>query len=63
VAPPTTRAEFHSAIARQHPRLFAAHADLYDIAPQNAPSAAPNVVFRGNRCLACGAQDAIVDDV
>ena len=31
VNPPTTPANFHAAIARQHPRLFAAQADLYDL--------------------------------
>lgn len=34
VNPPTSPAQFHAAIARQHPRLFAAHADLYDVEPR-----------------------------
>lgn len=43
VAPPTTRAEFHRAVARQHPLLFAAHADLYEVAPYSSPHPAPRV--------------------
>jgi len=50
-APPTTAAEFHSAVARQHPLLFAAHADLYDIAPMPSVHSAPTVLFRGERPL------------
>ena len=51
VAPPTTAAEFHSAIARQHPLLFATHADIYDIAPMPSVHPAPTVLFRGERPL------------
>jgi len=47
VAPPTTPSEFHSAIARQHPKLFAAHADLYDVKPMKSPHPTPTVLFRG----------------
>ena len=47
VSPPTTPAEFHSAIARQHLLLFAAHSDLYPIAPMPSPHPPPAVVFRG----------------
>lgn len=53
VSPPTTAAQFHSAVARQHPRLFAAHADLYDVAPEHGLHCEPAVVFRGVRCLRC----------
>lgn len=53
VAPPTTPAQFHAAIAKRHPRLFAAHADLYDIAPEKGQHSEPAVVFRGARCLRC----------
>ena len=49
VAPPTTPAEFHSAVARQHPLLFRAHADLYDVAPAHALHAAPIIMLRGSR--------------
>ena len=49
VAPPTTPAQFHSAIARQHPRLFAAHSDLYDVRPNHTGHAPPAVLFRGKR--------------
>ena len=51
VAPPTTHAPFPSAIARQHPLLFAAHADLYDIAPDPGPHPPPTIRFRGPRLL------------
>lgn len=53
VAPPTTAAQFHSAIARQHPRLFATHADLYDVDPAASIHREPAVLFRGTRCLGC----------
>ena len=53
VSPPTTPAQFHAAIARNHPRLFAAHADLYDIAPDKRTHREPRVIFRGSRCLRC----------
>ncbi len=51
--PPTTAAQFHAAIAKNHPRLFAAHADLYDIEPERGIHGEPEVVFRGTRCLRC----------
>ena len=53
VNPPTTPAQFHAAIAKQHPHLFAAHADLYDIAPERGVHREPAVIFRGTRCLRC----------
>lgn len=53
VNPPTTHAQFHAAIAKNHPRLFAAHADLYDIAPGRGAHPEPTVIFRGTRCLRC----------
>jgi hypothetical protein len=53
VSPPTTPAQFHAAIARNHPRLFAAHADLHDIAPDKGMHREPAVIFRGSRCMRC----------
>ncbi|MDM4764376.1 hypothetical protein QT381_15350 [Galbitalea sp. SE-J8] len=53
VNPPTTPAQFHAAIARNHPRLFAAHADLYDVEPERGIHGEPEVIFRGTRCLRC----------
>ena len=53
VNPPTSPAQFHAAIARQHPRLFAAHADLYDVEPRLGVHPEPATVFRGPRCLRC----------
>lgn len=41
VNPPTTPAQFHAAIAKNHPRLFAAHADLYAVEPSAASTASP----------------------
>lgn len=52
-SPPTTAAAFHGALARQHPRLFSAHADVYDAEPVARHQAAPAVLFRGDRCLRC----------
>lgn len=60
VAPPTTAAQFHSAVARQHPRLFAAHADLHNVRPSSSSHREPAVVFRGTRCLSC---EAVVGDL
>lgn len=45
--PPTTAAGFHSRVARQHPLLFRAHADLYDVEPQFSKSLGPRVLERG----------------
>ena len=53
VSPPTTPEEFHSAIARQHPLLFAAHANLYKVEPKQSNHASSKVLFRGRRCVAC----------
>lgn len=53
VNPPTTPARFHAAIAKNHPRLFAAHANLYDVEPERGTSAEAQVNFRGTRCLVC----------
>jgi hypothetical protein len=53
VAPPTTPAQFHAAVARKHPRLFAAHSDVYDIAPESSGENEPEHIFRGPRCLRC----------
>lgn len=58
VAPSTTAAEFHHAVARQHPLLFAAHADLYDVQPAASVHPPPAVRFRGTRCLNC---ETVVD--
>lgn len=60
VAPPTTVAQFHSAVARQHPRLFAAHADLHNVRPSPSIHREPTVLFRGTRCLSC---EAVVGDL
>lgn len=51
--PPTTPAQFHAAIAKDHPRLFAAHADLYEVEPEHGIHGEPEVIFRGARCLRC----------
>jgi hypothetical protein len=51
--PPTTPAQFHAAIAKNHPRLFAAHADLYEVEPEHGIHGEPEVIFRGARCLRC----------
>ncbi len=65
VNPPTTPEQFHAAIAKNHPRLFATHTDLYDIAPEQGAHPEPAVIFRGTRCLRCerivGDPAAIID--
>lgn len=53
VHPPTTGPRFHAAVARIHPRLFAAHADLFDIQPEVSGHVPPAILFRGPRCLRC----------
>lgn len=51
--PPRSAAEMHALIARQHPRLFAANADAFDVAPVAGVHAEPAVLFRGVRCVTC----------
>ena len=51
--PSRTAGELHAAIARQHPRLFQRHHDLYDVPPQATGHAEPAVLFRGLTCLRC----------
>lgn len=53
VNPPTTPAQFHAAIAKSHPRLFATHADLYEVEPERGLHGEPEVIFCGTRCLRC----------
>lgn len=53
INPPSTPAQFHAAIAKNHPRLFAAHADLYEVEPEQRIHREPEVIFRGARCLRC----------
>lgn len=53
VNPPTSPAQFHAAIAKNHPRLFAAHADRYEVEPERGIHGEPEVIFRGTRCLRC----------
>lgn len=50
--------EMHALIARQHPRLFAAHADLFAVAPHEGEHNEPAVLFRGVCCLCCGTAHA-----
>jgi hypothetical protein len=51
--PPRTAAQMHALIARQHPLLFAAHADAYDVRPTDPAHAGPAVIVRGIRCVSC----------
>ena len=53
--PRRTGQQIHAAIAKQHPRLFAAHAGLYNVEPTISPHEPPAVTFRGRRCLRCEA--------
>ncbi|MDQ4109558.1 MAG: hypothetical protein M3306_00440 [Actinomycetota bacterium] len=51
--PARTPAQLHAAIARQHPRLFARHADLFDVKPETSGHSEPRILFRGETCLRC----------
>jgi hypothetical protein len=51
--------QIHAGIARRHPRLFAAHSDLWNVPPDRSAHAEPKVIFRGARCLR---SERIVDD-
>lgn len=53
VNPPTTAARFHAAIAKNHPRLFSAYADLYETDPDQGVHHKPAVIFRA-LCSHCG---------
>jgi hypothetical protein len=50
--PPTTPAQFHAAIAKNHPRLFAAHADLYEVEPEHGIHGEPEVIFAARAACA-----------
>lgn len=52
--PPDTAATMHAAIARQHPMLYAAFADLYPVNPLTSTHKRPAELFRGPRCVRCG---------
>lgn len=51
--PPRTTAEMHGLIARQHPRLFSAHADAFDVRPTAPTHSEPAITARGVRCVLC----------
>lgn len=53
--PARTPATVHAAVARQHPLLFATHADLYPVEPATTVDRPPSVAFRGRFCIRCGA--------
>jgi len=54
--PPDTPEMLHAAISAGHPRLFERMAAAFpDVDPLSGDEAPPNVVFRGDRCLLCGA--------
>lgn len=59
VNPPTATARFHAAIAKNHPRLFSTHADLYQTDPDQSLHPQPAVIFRGPRCMRC--EQIVVD--
>lgn len=51
--PSRTPAELHAAIARQHPRLFGRHQNLFQIEPQRTGHRHPATIYRGLTCLRC----------
>lgn len=57
--PRRSRQQIHAGIAQRHPRLFAAHADLFDIQPEHGIHPEPAAIIRGSRCLR---SERIVDD-
>lgn len=63
VNPPTTAARFHAAIAKNHPRLFSTHADLYETDPEQGVHRESAVLFRGPRCVRCGQLVADADPI
>lgn len=61
--PPRTAGEMHALIARQHPRLFSAHADAFEVRPADLAHAEPSVVVRGIRCVSCESLAEDPDDL
>jgi len=51
--PPRTAAQMHALIARQHPRLFSANADAFDVRPADPAQPEPSAIVRGIRCVSC----------
>ncbi|MFT4218768.1 MAG: hypothetical protein QM619_16525 [Micropruina sp.] len=51
--PSRTPAELHAAIARQHPRLFRRHRNLFNVEPQETGHREPAVLYRGLTCVRC----------
>jgi len=51
--PSRTTSELHAALARQHPRLFRAHRDAFDVGPRLSGHSEPAVLYRGTTCLGC----------
>jgi hypothetical protein len=51
--PSRTPAELHAAIARQHPKLFQRHRDLFEVEPQATGQRPPSTLYRGLTCLRC----------
>lgn len=50
---PRTPAEIHAAVAGHLPRLYAAHADLYDSVPDARQDDPPKLSYRGSICIRC----------
>ncbi|MCA0294123.1 MAG: hypothetical protein LCH96_02195 [Actinobacteria bacterium] len=51
--PSRTPAELHAAIARQHPRLFQRHRELFEVEPQATGHRPPAALYHGLTCLRC----------
>ncbi|WP_139057713.1 hypothetical protein [Tsukamurella pseudospumae] len=50
---PQTPAQLHSALAANHPLLYAAHARAFAVDPATPIHRQSRVLFRGTRCLGC----------
>lgn len=61
--PSRTPAELHAAIARQRPRLFRRHHDLFDVEPRSTGHREAAVVYRGLACLRCLARQGDESDL
>jgi hypothetical protein len=61
---PKTPAKLHAALAKEHPRLFAAMAAVFPgVGPEKSDHSPPAEVFRGVRCIKCQDETASANDL
>lgn len=61
--PSRTPAQLHSAIARQHPRLYQRFHDLFEVQPEVTGHREAAVLYRGVTCLRCLTKQPAEDDL